>query len=297
MKTISCLSIARLLRLFINTMDYLKNIPFIILIFFCIPCYSQSLEYKYNIEAIYEMISQPDSTNKKSVVKEYMTLLIGERQSLFCATQFLVMDSAITAEIKRGNKFGPSFSFLNEFGTHTSLVIFKDDEKIITTDNPCRFITSSIFTYEEPKKDISWKVFPDTISLYGIACQKAVTEFGNRQWVAWFASAIPISDGPYKFCGLPGLILNISDVQNYWTFNLVSIKNTSKRIKMSFNNHIPEVIASKEAYMLKRKDMRDNRYQLHKLAGHKAEDENAWRWGIEQWAKKDNNWIELYDKQ
>jgi GLPGLI family protein len=44
--------------------------------------------------------------------------------------------------------------------------------------------------------------------------QKATTEFGGRKWTAWFCEEIPLSDGPYKFKGLPGLIVKISDADN-----------------------------------------------------------------------------------
>jgi GLPGLI family protein len=38
---------------------------------------------------------------------------------------------------------------------------------------------------------------------------------------AWFALDIPISDGPWKFCGLPGLIMEVYDKgeQQYFCIN------------------------------------------------------------------------------
>lgn len=79
--------------------------------------FSQEQPYQYDLEVKYRLISQPDSTDKNSMQTEFMTLLIGKAQSLFCATQYLVMDSAITAELVKGNTLGPSFGFLNAHGT------------------------------------------------------------------------------------------------------------------------------------------------------------------------------------
>jgi len=42
---------------------------------------------------------------------------------------------------------------------------------------------------------------------------------------AWFTREIPIAEGPYKFYGLPGLIIKISDSRDYYSFELTKINN------------------------------------------------------------------------
>ena len=59
--------------------------------------------------------------------------------------------------------------------------------------------------------ELNWKILPETIVITNLNCQKAEVEYGGRQWIAWFTSEIPISDGPYKFRGLPGLIIEVFD--------------------------------------------------------------------------------------
>lgn len=51
--------------------------------------------------------------------------------------------------------------------------------------------------------------------------QKATTRFGGRNWVAWFSKEIPIPYGPYKFNGLPGLIMELYDNKKDYYFNLI----------------------------------------------------------------------------
>ena len=172
--------------------------------------YAQQQPHHYDIEAIYKKTWQPDSTDVKSSKSEFMTLLIGNEQSVFCATQYLVMDSAIAAELKRGNKLGPSFAFFEAQGTRNNLVVFKNKDRIIVYDQIAKFIPT-IFQYVEKKPLFDWKITGDTETVAGVHCQKASTVFGNRTWEAWFAPSIPVSDGPYKFYGLPGLIVKIND--------------------------------------------------------------------------------------
>ncbi|MDV3925526.1 GLPGLI family protein [Elizabethkingia anophelis] len=83
-------------------------------------------------------------------------------------------------------------------------------------------------------------------SIEGLRAQKATTQFGGRNWIAWFTNDIQIQDGPYKFCGLPGLILNIEDEGKTHIFNLVG----SQKL-----NYTPSLIDSKmkEIFITKEK--------------------------------------------
>lgn len=261
----------------------------------CLQAFSQRQPYAYQVEVNYKMTYQPDSTNPKGIQQEYMTLLVGAKQSVFCAKQFLVMDSAITAELSKGNSLGPSMGFFLANGTHHSQVVFKEATKLITFEKASRFITPAVvYRYEEPRAQFSWEISADTTSIGGIVCQKATTRFGNRKWVAWFAPSIPISDGPYKFHGLPGLILKLSDEQNYWNFDLASIKNINKSLSISFLNKTPQPLKSKEEFLAKKKYMRDNRFQLMQLSGDRFSNPAAFMREFEEKARQDNNWIELY---
>lgn len=52
--------------------------------------------------------------------------------------------------------------------------------------------------------------------------------FGGRIWTAWFAPEIKIADGPYKFSGLPGLILKLEDDKGDYRFSFVKKINIEK---------------------------------------------------------------------
>ena len=53
-----------------------------------------------------------------------------------------------------------------------------------------------------------WVIHEDsTRSVIGFNCTMATTHFRGRDWKVWFCEEIPLSLGPWKLGGLPGLIL------------------------------------------------------------------------------------------
>lgn len=58
---------------------------------------------------------------------------------------------------------------------------------------------------------LKWSIHPQTQKIENYNCQKATVKFGGRTWEAWFSKDLPFTDGPYKFHGLPGLIVKLED--------------------------------------------------------------------------------------
>lgn len=63
---------------------------------------------------------------------------------------------------------------------------------------------------------IDWKIEDKTKKIGGFNCQKATALFKGNHYTAWFTSEIPVSFGPWKFYGLPGLILECYDSTNFF---------------------------------------------------------------------------------
>lgn len=83
---------------------------------------------------------------------------------------------------------------------------------------------------------LKWKILNDTLSILGFKTQKAKLNFRGRDYFAWFSSNIKISDGPYKFHGLPGLILKIESTDGRFTFEAYSLKLNISEEKFSIND-------------------------------------------------------------
>lgn len=72
---------------------------------------------------------------------------------------------------------------------------------------------------------MKWKLLSKRIIFKGKEVREATTFFRGRFYTAYYDPNIPISDGPYKFGGLPGLIVKLYDEEHNWDFELESIEN------------------------------------------------------------------------
>lgn len=69
------------------------------------------------------------------------------------------------------------------------------------------------FKVTEKIPDFKWDISDEWDEIAGYKVRKAVCSFRGRKYEAWFAPEVPVPDGPWKFCGLPGLIMKVYDVQ------------------------------------------------------------------------------------
>ncbi|MCG2792648.1 MAG: GLPGLI family protein [Weeksellaceae bacterium] len=156
---------------------------------------------------IYELDFKSDSTkNKTDSVK--MVLDIGKEETKFYDIEFLKIDSI--RKIKNENWMTNSVT-----------------QQLLKRKNGSNFnqnYKDNLFDYflVESKDEMKWNVFPETKNVANYHLQKAETNFGGRNWIAWFTAEIPISEGPYTFRGLPGLVFEVSDVGNNYSYKLVN---------------------------------------------------------------------------
>jgi len=83
------------------------------------------------------------------------------------------------------------------------------------------------YTEKLPVQD--WKLHDETATIAGRLCRKATCRFRGRDFVAWYAPAIPHSNGPWKFGGLPGLILKVHDTNNLYVFECIRVETSARK--------------------------------------------------------------------
>ncbi|RRJ88030.1 GLPGLI family protein [Paenimyroides tangerinum] len=95
------------------------------------------------------------------------------------------------------------------------------------------------FVINDSTFNIKWELVNETKLIEGFQCNLAKTEIRGRSWEVWYTSEIPIPYGPWKFYGLPGLIVLASESKDEFWFRLTKIEsNPNFSIpKMDLSNH------------------------------------------------------------
>ncbi len=83
------------------------------------------------------------------------------------------------------------------------------------------------YRYADSLHAQTWTMGDSTREVLGYTCQQATADFRGRHWTAWFATDIPVSDGPWKLGGLPGLILEAYDEGQQHVFTAVGLERVA----------------------------------------------------------------------
>ena len=86
------------------------------------------------------------------------------------------------------------------------------------------------YCYVDSLHTQTWTMGDSTREVLGYTCQQAMADFRGRRWTAWFATDIPISDGPWKLGGLPGLILEAYDEGQQHVFTAVGLERVKDEL-------------------------------------------------------------------
>jgi len=167
---------------------------------------------------VYQVTMKPDASNKNDIKTENAYLDISPEKSVFYSENRIKRDSVIQAAMQSGGARGFNRDQMQSLRSIINYSIEKDkkNQKTIFKDR----IGRDVYTYEE-ERPISWKIFPETTKIGEYKVQKAETDFGGRKWTAWFTTDLPYQDGPYKFGGLPGLIVKVEDDKGEYSFDLM----------------------------------------------------------------------------
>ncbi|KQK27154.1 hypothetical protein AR438_02815 [Chryseobacterium aquaticum] len=167
---------------------------------------------------VYQVTMKPDASNKADVKTENAYLDISAEKSMFYSENRIKRDSVMKANFQSGGARGFNRDQMESLRSNINYSIEKDkkNQKILYKDRLGR----DIYSYEEDRP-LDWKILSETTKIGEYKVQKAETDFGGRKWTAWFTTDLPYQDGPYKFTGLPGLVVKAEDSEGDYSFDLM----------------------------------------------------------------------------
>ncbi len=118
---------------------------------------------------------------------------------------------------------------------HSRLYVLKDYAKSVSTIYDQAGMGECGY-YDEPFSEIDWVIAKDsTKTILDYQCIMATADYHGRKWTVWFTPEIPMQDGPWKFCGLPGLVLEASEPSDQHRFTVTGIETSTQPIFPIFN--------------------------------------------------------------
>ena len=199
------------------------------------------------LEVHYTRIEVTDTTKRNyHFFKDPVMLRIGKNKSVFCGTKRLWQDSIMECDLA-------TFWAMDQAKTvsgkrddtqlacgHYWSYIYKNipDGKVIER---CYFDMNS-WQYSEDWENPEWEIGDNTKTILGYECVVASANYRGRKWTAWFAPEIPIQEGPWKLCGLPGLILEAHDANNEYIFEYSSILKGFTVYKNNLTDKLMQII-------------------------------------------------------
>lgn len=154
----------------------------------------------------------------------YATILqIGEPLSKFSDYTSYLLDSITTAPAS-------DTAAIEEMRQKETNAVFFFDTKV-WQNFPEGYMTvtqeiaPNIMGYKEPMEQIEWSLCEDSPRIIcGYNCNRATASYGGREWTAWYTPDIPVSTGPWKLHGLPGLIMEAADSEGLHTFTAITFR-------------------------------------------------------------------------
>ncbi|MEY8758935.1 GLPGLI family protein [Chryseobacterium tongliaoense] len=203
------------------------------------------LEVRYNMKFI------PDSTNKNNASYAEVTLLCNENESLYFSRDAKKYYDYLYQKSKEmvGGKInlGTLPAYPKVRGN-----VYKSGN-IITSTLP---VSKYNYSFEEPQ--LKWELLNETKTIDGMKCNlaKTVTDTGDT-FFAWYTQQYLFSEGPFRFKGLPGLIIKLYNKNNTVTIDAVEIKKSSEIIEpLSLGSVIK--LKSKDEFLKARKTYYEN---------------------------------------
>lgn len=220
---------------------------------------SKSPEYflesaNYAVQYLRTQTVLNNQTKDQESLVDTLTLVIGNRWSVFYNTNYNARFSAWGRQnIKKTRQATKSASL--EI-IPLSLVLDKKNASkdyiegnfgeptLVYADHRENRIISVLYApfniLNEQNYDYEWNLQEGQDSVLNYECKRAELYYKGRNYTAWYATEIPIPYGPWKFCGLPGLILKVKDEDGLVAYEVIGLESLDNAF-ITMNDNLEKV--------------------------------------------------------
>lgn len=179
------------------------------------------------MEFVYEYRCCVDTTGtlEDNYASDNMLLQIGpDGLSKFSSYKNLTVDSIL---MRSTQEQIAQAAIEGKLSTGEFMTIYKNypSGRLTHTEKICQ----DWFRYDEEMPALEWELTDSTARVLGYECQSARCKFRGREWHVFYTEEIPLTEGPWKLCGLPGLIMKAADEKGHYTFECIGIKSKADR--------------------------------------------------------------------
>lgn len=183
------------------------------------------------------LVSYVTDTVKNIVLEDTFCLRFNEEKSLFYESDTFMKDSLRYNDIAKWsdimskiltisypkNKGEADYYVLTDYvqGTY----IYQDR------------IAGGTYRYSDSLPSFDWQILPEYKDINGTKCQKAVGRYMGRKYEAWYTTSLPVKACPWKFHGLPGLIMEVYDSKRLYSFKMVDMQPCFGKIALFPSRH------------------------------------------------------------
>lgn len=203
----------------------------------------------------YELTFKPKQDSAK--VDKVITVLdiTDKNRSVYQDYTVISQDSITKVEMEAMQKAGVYKDLSKSLKTpkfSARIHKFYPSMKVEYVDKVANGMTPVNIAYTEDLK-LNWKISNEKQKIGEYNTQKATAQYGGRTWTAWFSSDIPFQDGPYKFSGLPGLIVKIEDADKNYSWVLQGNKKIKEYNEFSYIESLMQATGGKPKELTREK--------------------------------------------
>ncbi|WP_312090442.1 GLPGLI family protein [Chryseobacterium sp.] len=223
----------------------MKNILSLLMV--AVFAFSNAQEKESSNRFFYELTFKPkkDSTKLDKVIT--VLDITNKNRSVYQDYTVISQDSITKVEIEAMQKAGVYKDLSKSLKTpkfSARIHKYYPGMKIEYIDKVANGMTPVNIAYTEDLK-FNWKISNEKQKIGEYNTQKATTDFGGRKWTAWFSTDLPFPDGPYKFWGLPGLIVKIEDDAKNYSWILQGNKKVDDYKEFSYMETLAQATGGK----------------------------------------------------